>query len=357
MDEPQLPEFSYSAIRRYLEGSMSPREMHELERAALQDPFLADAIAGYVAADPEKTKIDLKKIHAKLSAKDSGIIPLIPWYRKTGLKKIAAIFILLAGFGAAGWLIWFRPWQSEPEELAGNLPALTTHSDTTKDLFSKSTGTSQSDAASEKLPAQAFASGKHGKEPVDSARQLAAGNTEKSSVTALSLPAPPTEKTNTSLPEDTLRSQASQPAYTNRIANLSMVKHSPDTTASILSNQEFTRLSGGVSGIEIDLRTNKSYYRYKDSLVYRTVPEGGWESFRDYVYKKLKKNPDSTDKFAQGDLLNLEFSLDDNGRPYDFNLLRFSDSASAKAAIEAIRDGPKWIRTTREPYSRIILKF
>jgi hypothetical protein len=41
---------SYSAeyIRKYLEGQLSDREMQSLEKAALEDPFLADAIEGLV---------------------------------------------------------------------------------------------------------------------------------------------------------------------------------------------------------------------------------------------------------------------------------------------------------------------
>lgn len=357
MDEPPIPEYSYSAISRYLEGSMPPREMHELERAALRDPFLAAAIAGYAAADPEKTKIQLQKIHAELSAGDSRKISRIPWYRRTGLQKIAAIFILLTIFGATGWLIWFRPWQSESRKFAGNLPGVTTPPDTAKELHRKSTGTFQNDTADKSLPVPVIVSGKTGKEPLEPARQLAARKTENSPVTTLALPVLPTEKNIASLPADTSHPPTVPTVFPGRIAKLSTVKRSLDTSESILSDQEFTRLSGGVSGMEIDLRTNKSYYRNKDSLLFRTIPEGGWESFRDYVYKKLKKNPDSTDKFAQGDLLNLEFSLDDNGRPYNFKVLRFSDSASANAAIEAIRNGPKWFRRTGETKSRIILKF
>lgn len=41
-----IKHYSAAAIQQYLEGKMLPAEMHELERAALEDPFLADAIEG-----------------------------------------------------------------------------------------------------------------------------------------------------------------------------------------------------------------------------------------------------------------------------------------------------------------------
>ena len=38
--------FSAEYIRKYLEGKLPADEMHALEKAALDDPFLADAIEG-----------------------------------------------------------------------------------------------------------------------------------------------------------------------------------------------------------------------------------------------------------------------------------------------------------------------
>jgi hypothetical protein len=45
----QNTHINYSAedIERYLKGKMSAKEMHDMEKAALQDPFLADAIEGF----------------------------------------------------------------------------------------------------------------------------------------------------------------------------------------------------------------------------------------------------------------------------------------------------------------------
>ena len=39
-------EYSAADIQRYLQGNMSAADMHALEQAALDDPFLADAIEG-----------------------------------------------------------------------------------------------------------------------------------------------------------------------------------------------------------------------------------------------------------------------------------------------------------------------
>ena len=39
--------YTAADFERYYTGVMPVNEMHELERAALEDPFLADALEGY----------------------------------------------------------------------------------------------------------------------------------------------------------------------------------------------------------------------------------------------------------------------------------------------------------------------
>ena len=64
MLEPMNKNKMYTAIdfQRYYSGLMPESEMHELERSALEDPFLADALDGYVhASSAEKDIIGLKE--------------------------------------------------------------------------------------------------------------------------------------------------------------------------------------------------------------------------------------------------------------------------------------------------------
>ena len=43
------PGYNRENLLRYISGKMSPAEMHALEKAALEDPFLADALEGLTA--------------------------------------------------------------------------------------------------------------------------------------------------------------------------------------------------------------------------------------------------------------------------------------------------------------------
>lgn len=91
---------NYSAgdIQRYLQGKMTPQEMHALEKAALDDELLADAIEGYALVDGEDHKQVLDGLKETLAAKITPAGKVVEmkkggwrqWYRIA-----AALFILL----------------------------------------------------------------------------------------------------------------------------------------------------------------------------------------------------------------------------------------------------------------------
>ena len=52
-----ITHYSAADIRRYVQGNMSARDMHAIEKAALDDPFLADAIEGMQQALQEHDEV------------------------------------------------------------------------------------------------------------------------------------------------------------------------------------------------------------------------------------------------------------------------------------------------------------
>jgi hypothetical protein len=62
-----IKNFTAVDIEKYHKGLLSAKEMHDLEKAALDDPFLADALEGYAVAgvnaeaDINELKKDLGK--------------------------------------------------------------------------------------------------------------------------------------------------------------------------------------------------------------------------------------------------------------------------------------------------------
>lgn len=54
-------------IEKYLQGKLNSHEMHMLEKRALDDPFLADALEGQSSLSQDALQHDLKKLQAELS--------------------------------------------------------------------------------------------------------------------------------------------------------------------------------------------------------------------------------------------------------------------------------------------------
>ncbi len=89
-------------ILRYLRGLMSASEMHQLEKAAMEDPFLADAIAGMdkhlrAGGSPET---DLRELQQRLATGTRRKKPVryLAW-------RAAAACVLLAGAAAVTYYI------------------------------------------------------------------------------------------------------------------------------------------------------------------------------------------------------------------------------------------------------------
>lgn len=103
--------YSASDIEKYQQGLLSPAEMHTMEKAALDDPFLADAMEGYsdagttLQADLE----DLRNRLAQRTGKKTKLIPLIGAGRSSFPFMRAAVMIgVLAGAGLLAYQFIFK---------------------------------------------------------------------------------------------------------------------------------------------------------------------------------------------------------------------------------------------------------
>jgi CarboxypepD_reg-like domain len=94
--------YTASDFERYHAGIMPPNEMHQLEKAALEDPFLEDALEGYaLSTDAGNEMSEIKnRLDEKLERKKT--VFLIQFLRGRWWQ-IAALFILT---GVAGYLLF-----------------------------------------------------------------------------------------------------------------------------------------------------------------------------------------------------------------------------------------------------------
>lgn len=100
--EHTIKTFTALDIEKYQQGLLSSKERHDLEKAALDDPFLADALEGYQDT-PVNISADLTELKNRLAEKteEKKVIPLqnkegkraFPWLRA------AAMIVAVAGAG------------------------------------------------------------------------------------------------------------------------------------------------------------------------------------------------------------------------------------------------------------------
>lgn len=338
MSEPKT--YTASDVERYHRGEMPPAEMHLLERAALDDPFLADMLEGYrftssAAADLQSLQ---NRLQQRLDKDEQRSTPVIwgPWL------KAAAILIVVAG---GGWLaiqmlstkngnIASQNTVAEkqaavPARDSGGSPALATapaqKADSVPAANAVAVNTTkprkkQIAEADKALPAPAGATS--GATAMNEASQAAdAGNFTKLDE----------QRTDSGRGVMALRARKAAPAVSassDTVKDLTIVLKPLD--------QSYTEVT--VSSGKAKEQQSKKPAVSVDTL----EPEQGWNSFQEYVAENLKAPEERREKRAAEGEVELSFSVDKEGNPTN---IKVTKSLCAKCDTEAIRllkEGPKW---------------
>jgi TonB family protein len=103
-------------IKRYLSGGMTAAESHALEKRALSDPFLADALEGALSMNADDYATDVTNLQKQISGSvnaSSLKTPINVW--QWSLRVAAAITILVL----STFVVWkYITVQQKPEQLA-----------------------------------------------------------------------------------------------------------------------------------------------------------------------------------------------------------------------------------------------
>lgn len=109
--------FTAANIEKYHKGQLSPKEMHALEKAALDDPFLADALEGYALAGID-VNADIAELEKRLADKtEKGkVIPIDGSNRSSFTWLRAAVMIVV--IVGAGLLVYQFAFNKKSNEIA-----------------------------------------------------------------------------------------------------------------------------------------------------------------------------------------------------------------------------------------------
>jgi TonB family protein len=99
-EEKKYRNYTAVDIEKYHKGLLSAKEMHEVEKAALDDPFLAEALEGYGAVSVNAAA-DLSELGKKLQERIKGakVISMAAPRSSYNWWKVAAAIVIIGGLG------------------------------------------------------------------------------------------------------------------------------------------------------------------------------------------------------------------------------------------------------------------
>ena len=411
MDEP----INYTGIdiQRYLNHQMTKGEMHAFEKAMMDDPFLANALEGYRAADQQISALHLSEIEKNIKAQKAAhaIFPLSQkaknWWR------VAAIFLLVTGSGS---LYYFSLLDKNTStELAANNTLLqqvdsigpeVKQVETPQLFFKKDNALARNNNTSvfnKSQPEEANVIAATA--PVIDSTYMAANqsmaalkNNEGNALTdaapqtrlmrkseAEAVNIPTYEFAGKVLDEDgdpvafaTVSSKKGVGAVTDSKGNFSI--KTPDSivdvtiagmgylpgTARLHHNQaqHFQLLENKkdlsdlvVSSMgkkkKFDVTIDKNEYLNKETGY---KPLKGWRHLNNYLLININDYREASEEYISGDV-EIEFEINKNGRPVVVRVVDASDHSNAEKAIELIQKGPLWKKGKPGTKARLLVSF
>jgi TonB family protein len=388
--------YTASDIERYHSGKMLPEERHALEKAALDDPFLADALEGYTFTSTASD--DLAKLRARLNEK-SDRKKVVPIFQKYRWISAAAIVLIIAG---VGWLV-YSVSQKENKTftaLKREQPAKDSNNTVT------SSPNLLPDSAVDKKPVivQPVAKNQpkllNKKNDQTNSRPLALhakkqiGNSKDSEVAA--------DNQNEAVAKtmDVSPAQSQVPGSTAKISNVqnggylkinkaaSIEPRFNNASNEVANRQSFYKKadtnnnpSGKVAGIAPNdtiknlnivlkplptdsLQTvviigygtqKKSSARYPQVIIDTLEPAEGYVHFDDYVASNLKMPEELKNKPVEGEV-QLSFDVDEEGQPTNITVVKSLCPKCDEEAIRLLKEGPKW-KQKKNKKGKLTIKF
>ena len=110
-EEKNIINYTAADIQKYWNGKLSAAEMHAMEKAAMDDPFLADALEGY--KNVNIADVGLDSLKDRLDKRVGAFVPVLNLKRKrpTWVRAAAAIIIIVG----AGLLVQQLVFKSRNE--------------------------------------------------------------------------------------------------------------------------------------------------------------------------------------------------------------------------------------------------
>lgn len=406
--------YNHNDIQRYLQHKMTPQEMHDFEKALMNDPFLADAVEGFSAGDVEVTGKHLTEIENELTGEiQAGKVVRMP-LQKTAWWKIAAAILVVA---AGGVLTYSSLKRTDDKKKVAQQMALPKPDSTQlmekplakveilpeKDLFDKQKNAApivrkqkQASAAVRKTTSKdAHTINKSEESIALRDKNTSSATTFKAPVIEPDKPAAKAKQTAAALvqqrnevknkvidkkdkpdetvsvygynnnrltsPDEYFASKATDSVF--RLHAATTGYHSKDVTVksdtpnNIIVNKANPSLSDMVVTSMIEKNKESDIKHLQQKTANDAEPIGGWQNFEQYLNRQtdsIKAN-DYDNHYSKN--VEIEFSINNDGQPTNIKAIEKTESIVAEKAVQILTNGPKWKSKEKDKKVKIIIPF
>jgi hypothetical protein len=351
--------FGLPDIERYYHGKMVPQEMHELEKASLEDPFLADALEGYAhTRSATEDVVDLKNRLPKRKQQGNTY---------SMLSRAAAMVLLMTG---AGWLLYQVTFKDQDDRISyRNQPEISAPKPV-KDTSKKETtlpvekATVLETKVKEESPGTVSTTIKKPQRSVSKDLQSfkkedvqvpdtalysleAAEDRSNMASTSRGFVTPMVRKAQS----DSDQARNSLPIQKRKAPN-DKIQISNNGSQVIINIRE---TPDGIHEIVLSKHKKDSLVKKGPSIIIEEAePEESWNEFGEYLSNNLSTLEDLQAKSPSGTLM-LSFDVNPSGQPVNIQIENSLCKNCDAEAQRLFKEGPKWKKKTKR--GKVVIQF
>lgn len=338
----ELINYTAQDIERYHSGGLSPAQMHALEKAALEDPFLADALEGYTYT--QTASADLTSLQQKLKQRIEKDEERSVFFMSNNWMKIAALFLVIAGGG------WFIIQSLSPSKNEVAIAASDNNNKQQSPIINRDIN---ADSASTFLDTPVS------NETVSTSKSVSAAPRQEEYKTR--------NKNNYNTPlvvpsaNSLLRQQGNEVTATATAPYRDIDKEKDQADVTAMQKKEGvnsrSRTNDTIRNVDVVLqrtegtleevvvnpkaKANTQASRKMMMQIDTLEPANGWGYFDDYIASNIKSPGDLKIKPVSGEV-ELSFDLNKDGEPVNITVTKSLCDKCDEEAIRLLKQGPKW---------------
>lgn len=298
---------------QYIQGNRRGKEAHLIEKEAMKDPFLADALEGYENVSGNHQR-EANKLQKNIIKRQKQIAANAAGKKPFNLKgwAIAASVLLVVGAGA-----WFMLNDFQFSKESHTPPPSTPRADLAK-APEPVIATSQTEDADSILP-------------ISPQQPMAMAAAPTTSVVPTEAPVV--------VKEESKKEEKKQIEEEKTVIATPEATVTPPAAVAAEAPVAATRNTESISTASPN-----------------SEPEAGLEAYHSYIKRNLVRPTDDECRNVKGTVI-VEFKVGQSGRPYNIRVSQGLCTSINKEAIRLIINGPKWKKGTTSDDAKISIDF